>query len=64
VIFNQGLIDNCQRDIDKYCQSEIYDKGFNEDDADGNDNDTEMIDRALACACQADVLKYCNDIPI
>ncbi|CAF4156398.1 unnamed protein product, partial [Rotaria sordida] len=64
VIFNQGLIDNCQRDINKCCQSEIYDKGFNEDNADGNDNDTEMIDHALAFACQADVLKYCNDIPI
>ncbi|CAF4269626.1 unnamed protein product, partial [Rotaria sordida] len=45
IIFNQGLINNCQRDINKYCQSEIYDKDSNEDDADGNDNDTEISDR-------------------
>ncbi|CAF3923404.1 unnamed protein product, partial [Rotaria sordida] len=48
---NQGLIDNCQRDINKYCQSEVVnnddddDKDSNEDDADGNDNDTEINDR-------------------
>ncbi|CAF3796085.1 unnamed protein product, partial [Rotaria sordida] len=49
--FNQGLIDNCQRDINKYCQSEVVnnddddDKDSNEDDADVNDNDTEINDR-------------------
>ncbi|CAF4176754.1 unnamed protein product [Rotaria sordida] len=41
--FNQGLIDNCQRDINKYCQSEVVNKNddydSNEDDPDSNDND-------------------------
>ncbi|CAF4384070.1 unnamed protein product [Rotaria sp. Silwood2] len=38
--FNQGLIDSCQRDINKYCQSEIVDneKDDNESDEDKDDN--------------------------
>ncbi|CAF4446033.1 unnamed protein product, partial [Rotaria sp. Silwood2] len=47
--FNQGLIDNCQRDINKYCQSEIVDiekddKEFDEDKDDYNDNNDYIND--------------------
>ncbi|CAF4398477.1 unnamed protein product, partial [Rotaria magnacalcarata] len=47
--FNKGLIENCQRDINKLCQSEIIDqdsddKDSDEDDGDNDDKDTNKND--------------------
>ncbi|CAF3401610.1 unnamed protein product [Rotaria socialis] len=47
--FNKGLIENCQRDIGKFCQSEIIDqdsddKDSDEDDGDNDDKDTDKKD--------------------
>ncbi|CAF3848511.1 unnamed protein product [Rotaria sp. Silwood1] len=50
--FNQGLIDNCQRDINKYCHSEVVenndddkDSDEDKDDNDDNNNNTGKDDR-------------------
>ncbi|CAF1219022.1 unnamed protein product [Rotaria magnacalcarata] len=47
--FNKGLIENCQHDINKLCQSEIVDqhsddKDSDEDDGDNDDKDTDKND--------------------
>lgn len=37
--FNKGLIDNCQRDINKYCQSEVIDSDADDHDSDEDDGE-------------------------